>query len=435
MRVRNRHPCVVATVCRLYALLIWLYPPALRRAFGRELVVTFRSRVEDVLSDGGVREWITFAAHIMWDTIRTSGTSVGRLDVVTGAYTTLWGFGPAGPIVVEPVTRTSDGLIYFTVRRAVSEAIYVLDLANTTPVVGLVPPRLLLLPSAEGGLPSRLVEAADGHLYGVAAHDGGSGEPVHDTIFRIRRGSGGQHAYEPLRQLDRASVGSGFVVELTLARDGFIYGYAVDGGPAGRGSLYRFDPLERGGAADPLQFEVLEGFRSDDRTGNPSAPAAASNGFLYGATTTGGATGRGAVYRLDPASDTVTLLGAMPASPLESSGRRASAGAIRVLKPRRRPGWPAVRNVHSLLFGHHRKSCRARRPDDGHGDRGRRVDRIWRWLAAIRWRPAYTIGRGVRPPLLVGWPRHPPPGAGGGRSDRRPRHPNLSAERTGDRRT
>ncbi len=73
MRARDGHPRVVATACRVYALLIWLYPPALRRAFGRELIVTFRSRVEDVLSEGGVREWIAFAAHIMWDTIRTSG--------------------------------------------------------------------------------------------------------------------------------------------------------------------------------------------------------------------------------------------------------------------------------------------------------------------------------------------------------------------------
>jgi hypothetical protein len=54
--------------------MIWLYPPAFRRAFGRELVLTFRSRAEDVLNDGGVREWMTFAAHIAWDTIRTSCT-------------------------------------------------------------------------------------------------------------------------------------------------------------------------------------------------------------------------------------------------------------------------------------------------------------------------------------------------------------------------
>ena len=74
MRVRTGHPRVAATACRVYGLMIWLYPPAFRRAFGRELVLTFRSRVEDVLDDGGVREWIAFAAHIAWDTIRTSGT-------------------------------------------------------------------------------------------------------------------------------------------------------------------------------------------------------------------------------------------------------------------------------------------------------------------------------------------------------------------------
>ena len=74
MRVRTEHPRLAATACRVYCLMIWLYPPAFRRTFGRELVLTFRSRVEDVLNDGGVREWICFAAHIAWDTIRTSGT-------------------------------------------------------------------------------------------------------------------------------------------------------------------------------------------------------------------------------------------------------------------------------------------------------------------------------------------------------------------------
>lgn len=76
MRVRTRYPRVAGTACRIYGLVIWLYPPGFRRAFGRELVVTFRSRVEDVLNDGGIRQWIAFAVHIAWDTIRTSGTQI-----------------------------------------------------------------------------------------------------------------------------------------------------------------------------------------------------------------------------------------------------------------------------------------------------------------------------------------------------------------------
>ena len=58
----------------LYGLAIWLYPAELRRTFGGELVVTFRSRVDDVLHDGGIREWLAFAAHILWDTLHTSFT-------------------------------------------------------------------------------------------------------------------------------------------------------------------------------------------------------------------------------------------------------------------------------------------------------------------------------------------------------------------------
>jgi hypothetical protein len=76
MRVRTRHPRVAAAACRIYGLVIWLYPPGFRRAFGRELVTTFRNRVEDVLNDGGIRQWIAFAAHIAWDTLRTCGTPI-----------------------------------------------------------------------------------------------------------------------------------------------------------------------------------------------------------------------------------------------------------------------------------------------------------------------------------------------------------------------
>jgi hypothetical protein len=50
-----------------------VYPTEFRRAFGHELVVTFRNRVEDVLDGGGVLEWLAFAGHIAVDCIRTCG--------------------------------------------------------------------------------------------------------------------------------------------------------------------------------------------------------------------------------------------------------------------------------------------------------------------------------------------------------------------------
>ncbi len=74
MRVRTRHPHLAAAACTIYGLLIRLYPASFRQAFARELMVTFRSRAEDVLDGGGVRDWLAFAAHIAWDTLHTCAT-------------------------------------------------------------------------------------------------------------------------------------------------------------------------------------------------------------------------------------------------------------------------------------------------------------------------------------------------------------------------
>ncbi|HVZ20020.1 MAG TPA: hypothetical protein VG871_03100 [Vicinamibacterales bacterium] len=74
MRVRTRHPRLSAAACRVYGAAIWLYPAEFRRAFGRELAVTFRNDVEDALNDGGVAHWAKFAVHIAVDWIRTCVT-------------------------------------------------------------------------------------------------------------------------------------------------------------------------------------------------------------------------------------------------------------------------------------------------------------------------------------------------------------------------
>ena len=73
MRVPTRHPRLSAVACTVYGLTIWLYPAEFRRAFGHELVVTFRNRVEDVLDGGGILDWLAFGWHIAIDCIRTCG--------------------------------------------------------------------------------------------------------------------------------------------------------------------------------------------------------------------------------------------------------------------------------------------------------------------------------------------------------------------------
>lgn len=79
MRAPTRHPRLAAAACKVYGLTIRLYPAEFRRAFGRELAVTFRNRVEDVLDGGGVHHWLAFAAHIALDTMRA------HIDLMTAS--------------------------------------------------------------------------------------------------------------------------------------------------------------------------------------------------------------------------------------------------------------------------------------------------------------------------------------------------------------
>lgn len=69
MRAPTRHPRLAAAACKIYGLTTLLYPASFRRAFGRELTITFRNRVEDVLDTGGIHDWLAFAVHIALDTI------------------------------------------------------------------------------------------------------------------------------------------------------------------------------------------------------------------------------------------------------------------------------------------------------------------------------------------------------------------------------
>jgi hypothetical protein len=72
MRRQGGRRRLVQTACALYGLTLWLYPAEFRRRFRGELLVTFRSRVEDVLEDGPGREWLAFVLHITWDTLRAA---------------------------------------------------------------------------------------------------------------------------------------------------------------------------------------------------------------------------------------------------------------------------------------------------------------------------------------------------------------------------
>jgi hypothetical protein len=88
MPARTRHPRLAAIACRMYRLMIVLYPAEFRRSFDHELIVTFRNQAEDALN-GGVLAWLGFTGHVTWDWVRTWGTLT--IDSDTPAAVSLLG--------------------------------------------------------------------------------------------------------------------------------------------------------------------------------------------------------------------------------------------------------------------------------------------------------------------------------------------------------
>jgi uncharacterized repeat protein (TIGR03803 family) len=89
-------------------------------------------------------------------------------------------------------------------------------------------------------------------------------------------------------------------VDLMEASDGFFYGVTIDGGASGAGMIFR---MTRSG-----KVQVLHSFDGADGGANPyEAPIEGNDGYLYGTTHGGGEFDLGTVYRMNRRG-TVTIL-------------------------------------------------------------------------------------------------------------------------------
>lgn len=136
-----------------------------------------------------------------------------------------------------------------------------------------------------------LLASSDGYLYGTT-RQGGRGD--RGTVFRLRADG---NEFQTLRDFKRKE-GAGLESKLIEDSDGWLYGVASQGGVKNQGTLFRI-------AKDGSAFEVIHRFDSRNeeliRDGaHPLMVAFAGDGFLYGTTLKGGATGRGVVYRVRP---------------------------------------------------------------------------------------------------------------------------------------
>lgn len=153
-----------------------------------------------------------------------------------------------------------------------------------------------------GTLPTAgLVSGPGGYLYGTTSAGGANGT---GTIFKIKPdGSGFQDFYSlpaDAGGLDFGAQGSGPGAGVTVGADGMLYGATTYGGPSVTGTLYRV-------GTDGDGFQTLHTFSARSNSSPPtnpdganplSAPVFGPDGSLYGTAGGGGAGGLGTLYRL-----------------------------------------------------------------------------------------------------------------------------------------
>ncbi len=160
----------------------------------------------------------------------------------------------------------------------------------------------------DGALVSaNLAQAPDGTIYGVTRQGGSANE---GTVFRVQPDGSG---YQVLYSFPGTGGARGPDQAFLRGRDGALYGTSEFGGTSNFGALYRIN-------ADGTGFSLLRSFTA----GGPNvvldggAPRGglvhASDGFIYGCTTTGTIAGtnltdrNGVIYRIAPDGSGYRLL-------------------------------------------------------------------------------------------------------------------------------
>ena len=213
----------------------------------------------------------------------------------TGTLSTLHSFqgGTDGAYPQAGLVQASDGLLYGTVTGSYGGGIFKVDSAGREQVVY----SFCALPyCVDGAYPeSRLVQGADGNLYGTTAGGGtnttgclygGCG-----TVFKVT----GNGALTVLHSFD-SSEGWGPYAELVQGTDGSFYGTTTQGGASGSGTIYE---VSADGALTTLyNFCSQGGTACTDGDVAWGGLVQGTDGVLYGTTGSGGAFGYGTVFSL-----------------------------------------------------------------------------------------------------------------------------------------
>lgn len=173
-------------------------------------------------------------------------------------------------------------------------------------------------PSIAGGRPQfGISDAGDGFYYGGTTVGGANDS---GTLFRLRLATATDdaelttlHSFaartfrQPGNDDDRND--DGWNVEGNLVRSaGRLYGATSEGGPNDTGTLFRINP-DGSGFTTLFRFAAID---DEDVNVGGAIPegrlALAADGTIYGTTQRGGRSGSGVIYRIDPATDAVSVV-------------------------------------------------------------------------------------------------------------------------------
>jgi uncharacterized repeat protein (TIGR03803 family) len=142
--------------------------------------------------------------------------------------------------------------------------------------------------STTGGyLESELIQGTDGALYGTAERGGSSG---YGTLFKLNPDGTG---FTVILNFDDSTTGANPYAGLIQGTDGALYGTASNGGSSGYGTVFKVN-------TDGSGFTVLRNFTNSKAAYPRAGLMQGTDGALYGTASAGGSGGYGALFKLNP---------------------------------------------------------------------------------------------------------------------------------------
>ncbi len=215
-----------------------------------------------------------------------------QFDFSTNTYTKKFDFSTAnGTSPHGSLMQAADGNLYGMTQQGGANAagvIFQYEPSSNTYT------KKIDLSTANGSIPfGALMQASDGKLYGMTQQGGANSLGV---LFQYDPSS---NTYT--RKIDlSAANGSNPLGSLIQTLDGKLYGMTSGGGVNGVGALFQYDP-----SSNTYTKKIDLNFAPDGNIPGSSLMQA-SDGKLYGMTSSGGANNMGVLFQYDPSTNTIT---------------------------------------------------------------------------------------------------------------------------------